>query len=302
MNISEISIEKYQQMTIDEKEKFYLQIKKDNTFTPAIRQKKTKNMKIFGYKQPNGRLTFIEELKRTDKNVTNFYYLCVCECGNYYILTNRHFDKNDMISCGCYRKERGADMCKNILGPNNGVDLLGKIFGDLEVVEKTEKRINNNIVWKCKCINCGAEQEAQATMLIRQVRMFCEKCSIRKSKGEKIISALLDANNIKYQREYTFKDCRFTDTNRLAIFDFYVDNKYIIEYDGEQHFKLEKFSNSITTEQAKINLQKIIQRDQYKNQYCKEHNIPIIRIPYTHLEQLCFNDLVLEKSEYLLKD
>lgn len=300
MNISEVSIERYQQMTVDEKEKFYLQVKSDNTFTPAIRQKRTKNMKIFGYKQPNGRLTFIEELKRTDKDVTNFYYLCVCECGNYYILTNRHFDNGDTISCGCYRKERGADMCKNIIGPNNGIDLIGKIFGDLEVIEKTDKRINDNIVWKCKCINCGAEQETQGTMLIRKIRTFCEKCSIRKSKGEKIISALLDANNIKYQKEYSFENCRFIDTNRPAIFDFYVDNKYLIEYDGEQHFTPQRFNNNISKEEAIIIFNKTKEHDKYKNEWCKENNIPLIRIPFTHFDNLCLKDLLPESSQFLL--
>ena len=144
MNIQDVTLEQYEQMSKEEKINFYLQIDKNNTFEPAIRQRTTKNMKIKGQKQINGYLTFVDELKRTDKKVTNFYYLCICDCGNWYILTNRHFDKEDTISCGCYRRQRGADMCRNILGPNNCKDLTNQIFGELQVIEKTDKRCYEN--------------------------------------------------------------------------------------------------------------------------------------------------------------
>lgn len=301
MNINEISINDYEQMTDENKINFYTKIKSDNTFVKAVRQKRTKNMKEKGFKQSNGHLTFIDELKRTDKKVTNFYYLCVCDCGNWYILTNRHFDQEDMVSCGCYRKARGAEMCKNIIGPNNALDLKGKIFGDLEVVEKTNKRIGDyNVIWKCKCINCGAEQEVQATMLNRQIRLFCENCSQRKSKGEKIISFLLDINNIVYEKEKIFETCKFPNSNYYGRFDFYVNNTYLIEFDGQQHFMPEKFSNNISEEKAKELFLKTQERDNFKNNWCKENNIPLIRIPYFHLDKICLNDLLLETSQFII--
>jgi len=37
-----------------------------------------------------------------------------------------------------------------------------------------------------------------------------------------------------------------------------------------------------------------------KNQWCKENNIPLIRIPYTHLKDLCIEDLLLETSNYVV--
>jgi len=37
-----------------------------------------------------------------------------------------------------------------------------------------------------------------------------------------------------------------------------------------------------------------------KNTYCKEHNIPLIRIPYTHYNDLCIEDLLLETSNYII--
>lgn len=300
MNINEVNLEQYDNMTLEEKKIFYSKIKPNIELIPAERQTHTKNMQKRGNKQNNGRLTFIDELRRVDKKVTNFYYLCLCDCGNWFITINYHYSKEVSVSCGCKKKEHGAEMCKNILGPNNALDLTGKIFGDLKAIEKTSKRIGEyNVIWKCQCINCGAEQEAQATMLNRGIRMFCENCSQRKSRGEKTISSLLDINNISYQKEYSFNTCRFIDSNRPALFDFYVDNKYIIEFDGEQHFKPQTFNN-ISKEEANEIFIKTQERDNYKNEWCKKNNIPLIRIPYTHLNKICFEDLIPETSQFLL--
>ena len=65
MDNKNITIEEYKQMSLEEKINFYSLITNDNqVFTPAIRQRKTKNIKSLGDKQPNGFLTFIEELRR----------------------------------------------------------------------------------------------------------------------------------------------------------------------------------------------------------------------------------------------
>ena len=37
------------------------------------------------------------------------------------------------------------------------------------------------------------------------------------------------------------------------------------------------------------------ERDMIKTQWCKEHNIPLIRIPYTKYETLCIEDLLLRE-------
>lgn len=94
-----------------------------------------------------------------------------------------------------------------------------------------------------------------------------------------------------------FNDCRFTDTQYMAKFDFFINNKYIIEYDGKQHFKYFKSVNNWNT---KDNFEKTQKHDNFKNQWCKENNIPIIRIPYTHFDNLCIEDLLLETSNFIV--
>ena len=70
------------------------------------------------------------------------------------------------------------------------------------------------------------------------------------------------------------------------------NNSYLIEYDGLQHFQ--PCENFVDEEQ----FQKGQKRDFYKNQWCKDNNIPLIRIPYTHYDNLCIEDLLLETSKY----
>lgn len=79
-------------------------------------------------------------------------------------------------------------------------------------------------------------------------------------------------------------------------FDFYINNQYCIEYDGDIHFGA---THGWNDENHFKNTQK---RDELKNQYCFNHNIPLIRIPYTHLKNLTIQDIILETSNFIVKE
>lgn len=101
--------------------------------------------------------------------------------------------------------------------------------------------------------------------------------------------------NISFIKEKTFESCRFLDTNQLARFDFYLpDYNLLIEYDGRQHFIQGNgnYDNIDKFQQTQL-------RDLFKNDWCKEHNIPLIRIPYTHYESLTLEDL-LPSSKFII--
>ena len=72
-----------------------------------------------------------------------------------------------------------------------------------------------------------------------------------------------------------------------------VNNTYLIEFDGSQHF----FARRVdwNTEEK---FQKTQEHDVYKNQWCKDNNIPLIRIPYTRLDTLCIEDLMLDTTTF----
>ena len=51
-------------------------------------------------------------------------------------------------------------------------DLKGKKFGKLTVLEATDKRKDNCIVWKCKC-DCGNIIEVSSKRLKNNINMSC---------------------------------------------------------------------------------------------------------------------------------
>ncbi|RNB59499.1 hypothetical protein EDM57_04995 [Brevibacillus gelatini] len=128
--------------------------------------------------------------------------------------------------------------------------------------------------WKCK--ECDYEWHTS----IAHRTMLGQGCPVCKSsKGEKKVVEVLKKHNIFYIPQIRIEDCR--DTLPL-IFDFviYYNNELIfIEYDGVQHYKPTTFGG-ITKEEAKKLLKETQKRDKIKNNYCKENNVKLIRIPY----------------------
>ena len=113
-----------------------------------------------------------------------------------------------------------------------------------------------------------------------------QSCGCLRSKGELKIAQLLKEHNIPYIKEYTFDDLR-SDKNSLLRFDFFVNNQYLIEFDGYQHEYDSSLFSHDNFEQRKNN-------DNKKTQYALEHNIPLIRIPYHKLKNLSIQDLLLD--------
>ena len=76
----------------------------------------------------------------------------------------------------------------------------------------------------------------------------------------------------------------------------------MIEYDGEQHFKPIRF-NKCTEEQAIHNFREIQKRDKIKDDFCKENNIKLVRIPYTQYDKLetIIESEIIAEYEYLLE-
>lgn len=207
-------------------------------------------------------------------------WLCRCDCGKYFETTSSNLVNGDTKSCGCYRDEQ-----KVINGGSKFIDLTNKKIGLLTVIKRGEDYISpvgkHTPRWLCKC-DCGTMKLVESTKLLRNTVL---SCGCLNSKGEKIISEVLSKHNIPYFREYSF-------TNKKMLkyrFDFALHNNgkpiLLIEYDGEQHFKPIRF-NKCTEEQAIHNFREIQKRDKIKDDFCKENNIKLVRIPYTQYDKL----------------
>ena len=235
--------------------------------------------------QKFGKLTPLYRIKTNDTSRAAKWH-CKCDCGNECDVRGSGLTSGNTQSCGCLQKETASRIFTR--------DLTGQKFGKLTVLYRNGSTWNNGAIWHCKC-DCGNEIDVTNNHLITGNTQSCG-CLMTQSCGELAIQTLLKNNNIPFEKQKTFKSCKFLDSNTNARFDFYVNNQYLIEYDGNIHYY-----HKNTGWNNEKNFKKIQEHDVYKNKWCKDNNIPLIRIPYTHLNDLKIEDLLLETSEYIVK-
>lgn len=225
----------------------------------------------------------------SEKNGSSFItkWWCICDCPEHNIIAVRvnNLTSNNSKSCGCLNIEAATSRIIQA-GQKSATDLTHKRFGKLTALYPTEQRKHGSVIWACQC-DCGNLHLATSTELSRGGVNSCG--CLTESKGSLKIKQLLDKANVSYTTEKTYDDCRFIDTHCVARFDFWIDNKFLLEYDGEQHFK------DMNKEFFKDSLIKRQEHDAFKNQYAKEHNIPLKRIPYTVLNTLTIDDIMGDK-------
>lgn len=101
------------------------------------------------------------------------------------------------------------------------------------------------------------------------------------SKGEQITRDFLRKHNLSYKEQVSFKNLYYKSKEFPLRFDFqvwYKESWFLLEVDGEFHFKPIKISENITNEQMQLNFEEGQERDRLKNEYCKSHNIRLERI------------------------
>lgn len=217
------------------------------------------------------------------------HWLCECKCGNRVIVRADGLKGGKTKSCGCYKKQVLID--GNI--KRQTLDLTNKKFGKLLAVKPTDNRTKDGrIIWECQC-ECGRTYYAN-THDLQQNRV--NSCGCLRSKGEYIIEELLKLNNIKYEVQKTFDDCRY-DNGYYARFDFYLkEDNCLIEFDGQQHYYYDKNTNGWNTQE---NFLQVKEKDNFKTKWCKDNGIPLIRIPYFIIDKIKIEDLLLNTTKYL---
>lgn len=111
----------------------------------------------------------------------------------------------------------------------------------------------------------------------------CPECNT--SKGEQRVAEFLLNNKINYISQYEYSDLIGVNGGKLR-FDFTVPlYKINIEYDGIGHYEPVDF-DGLGEEIAKENFKILKHHDKLKNEYCKKHNIKLIRIPYWNFDNI----------------
>ena len=243
--------------------------------------------------QKFGRLLVSEQANnlKTPNGRSHVAWNCICDCGNKIIVRGDCLRNGHTVSCGCKQREN-----RLLGGKSRILDLVGKRFGKLTVIKDSGNRSpSGDVIWLCQC-DCGNQTNVIGNNLTRK-KYGTISCGCSHSQGEEKISQILIQSNIPFEYQKTFDNCIFPDTNRRAKFDFYIDNFLLLEYDGEQHFAC-KNSGWNTKENFEI----IKKHDSFKNQWCKDNNILLARIPYTDFELISREYIIQLLTHYGYKE
>ena len=257
-------------------------ILKDGTKIQSIDIGKAKSI-IIGDK--NNRLTICDRAPNTKSKKARV--ICKCDCGNYTVINHQDFKSGKVKSCGCLSLEQKIERCKKTAIDFSTLERNINPFYKYIQPTQMRKGSNNQIVWEIECRKCGKHYFEAPNTLISEKRNHGNNpccCWQKHSVGVWNIINILEKNNIQYILEKTFDSCISPKGNKLP-FDFYLpEYNQVIEYDGQQHYKIAFGQN-----QNKLELQKIY--DKIKNDWCKNNNIKIIRIPYTK-KNIKLDDLI----------
>ena len=219
--------------------------------------------------------SFSHSSKYCSKECTYKEKVCV-GCGKEFKTT--HSNDKDYCNHKCFRetkKKKHSDFVSELFKAHDGYIV------PLELYKGSDDYM------KCKCLKCGYEMTKISRMYIGSYANGCKHCK-KVSKGEETISRWLDSKGIDYKRQYTDEDVKYLNT---LLYDFAIfsngELKWLIEYDGIQHFK------PIDAWGGEENLQDTIVKDEIKNNYADEIGVPLLRISYKEKNDI---DKILSKT------
>ena len=202
------------------------------------------------------------------KKKNNQMWIASCACGTIRPVNIASLVAGRSFSCGCRPQN------------HDGIKLEpGMVWNDITILADTGKR---NATKRERILLCKDKEgyifEDKSTNIKNK-----NTKSAGLSQPEKDIYKILATKNHKIKTHIIIPLENFD-----ASYDFWIDDKYIIEYDGLQHF--------YNPEQD--SLEYCHSHDLAKNKYCFENNIPLIRIPYNIIP--IYDDLNLLTSQYIL--
>jgi len=124
-----------------------------------------------------GKLTAIEPTEERKGGYVT--WKCQCDCGNIVYVTTTILKRGKRKSCGCMRKGRSTVL-----------PLLGQRYGQLTVLEKSDKRKNGAILWKCQC-DCGNIIYVCTSHLKNGTSRSCLTCASKKNVHSRLIDGTI---------------------------------------------------------------------------------------------------------------
>lgn len=243
-----------------------------------VTKNKIKYNRVDNIGQKFGRLTIIDVLWDYDRSKA----VCKCDCGNIYVGVKSDIVCGHTKSCGCLQSENTSFA--------NTKDWTGYVSNyGIEFICQDHMNNKGQWLWKCRCGVCGNYFIALPAKVNNGHITSCG-CRI-KSSNEEYIEYLLSEMCVDFKSQYAFNDCK--DIYKLR-FDFAIlDHDSVlglIEYDGKQHFEPIDFFG------GEDGFKATQKRDKIKDNYCRSHNIPLLRLSYT----LSIDEIKTKIYEYYL--
>lgn len=207
-------------------------------------------------------------------------------CGlEYSVVPNAFLNDRRCPICsqaaGCKKRAKTAKEVEDFFNE--------KFNGEFSLIGKYENMRKHILI---RHNTCGQEWE-----VVLNSYMYgdggCPRC--KESKGERKVRDWLDSNDISYLPQHRIKECRdiYPLPFDFAVLDDLSNILFLIEYDGEGHYQVINYSKNQNVNIEKFEARK--RRDQIKNQYCLDNNIPLIRIPYWEYQEI---EVILELVTY----
>ncbi len=185
-----------------------------------------------------------------------------------YICDNKH--KGTITFDGFYFSQYGCQICSGYKKYN--IDSVREIFKKEGYILLSDKYENSNAKLKYKC---PKDHINSICLNAFNVGNRCPDC--KQSKGESSIARYFNNEQIIYETQKKFNDCK---NKQLLPFDVYVNNQFLIEFDGRQHFSKNDFFGG---ENGFKNTQ---QNDIIKTKYCITNKIPLLRISHEEIKKI----------------
>ena len=151
-----------------------------------------------------------------------------------------------------------------------------------KLLSETLNSYYDKLLFKC---DCGNTYSTTWSSFMDQQIFRCPTCSRKKSSLAIITEDFLKELNVEFECEVKFEDC--IDKSYL-FFDYKIitsdNNCIVIEVDGQMHFKA-----GYNKELGLYNQQR---RDKIKDNYCKNNNIKLIRIPYWEYDNDNYKEII----------
>lgn len=186
----------------------------------------------------------------------------IYNCNYIWVATPSHV----LISTGCPKCSRRLRLTDDMIDQ--------KLLENNRQIKRLGNCINARTNTDWQCLICNYSWLSTPDSILNK-KTGCPKCKLYRN--EKIMVNLFQEFSYDFIAEFSLS--KIKPISRQFKFDLY-SNKYrlAIEYDGRQHFEVVKYSKKMSDEQALAELKERQINDEYKNNFCKENNIKLIRI------------------------